>query len=111
MTPRRQIIALVLFSAACQKTPALPPPPPAVQVREVVQRAVPIDYQTWVGSLDGFVNTEIKPPVEGYVRNQMYRAGRYVGQGELLFLIDPRNYKAQADQAKSTLDGDVAALA
>src|SRR5258708_17150049 len=41
----------------------------------------------------------------------MYRAGRYVGQGELLFLIDPRNYKAQADQAKSTLAGDVAALA
>jgi membrane fusion protein (multidrug efflux system) len=111
MTPRRQIIALVLLSAACHKTTARPPPPPAVQVTDVVQRDVPIYYQMWVGSLDGFVNAEIKPPVEGYVRNQMYRAGRYVGQGELLFLIDPRNYKALADQAKSTLDRDVAALA
>jgi membrane fusion protein (multidrug efflux system) len=111
MTTQSQIVALVLVSAACHKTTARPPPPPSVQVTDVVQKDVPVHYHTWVGSLQGFVNTEIKPQVEGYVRNQMYREGRYVGQGELLFLIDPRNSKAQADQAKSTLDRDVAALA
>jgi membrane fusion protein (multidrug efflux system) len=111
MTTQRPILALVLFSAACHKTTARPPPPPAVQVADVVQRDLPVDYHTWVGSLHGFVNTEIKPQVEGYVRHQMYREGRYVGQGELLFLIDPRNSKALADRAKSTLERDVAALA
>src|SRR3981189_1161487 len=111
MTKHRQIVALLLAGAACHKATALPPPPPpAVQVTDVLQRDVPI-YREWVGSLDGFVNTDIKPQVEGYVRKQVYQEGTFVAQGELLFLIDPRNYKAIADQAKSTLDRDVAALA
>jgi RND family efflux transporter MFP subunit len=111
MPKHRQIMALLLAGAACHKVTAPPPPPPpAVQVANVLQRDVPI-YREWIGSLDGFVNTEIRPQVEGYVRKQVYREGTFVGQGELLFLIDPRNYKAVADQAKSTLDRDVAALA
>jgi RND family efflux transporter MFP subunit len=111
MTKHRQIVALLLAGAACHKATALPPPPPpAVQVTDVLQRDVPI-YREWVGSLDGFVNTDIKPQVEGYVRKQVYREGTFVAQGALLFLIDPRNYKAIADQAKSTLARDVAALA
>jgi membrane fusion protein (multidrug efflux system) len=111
MTKHRHIIALLLAGAACHKmTAPPPPPPPAVQVTGVLQRDVPI-YREWVGSLDGFVNTDIKPQVEGYVRKQVYREGTFVAQGELLFLIDPRNYKAIADQAKSTLERDVAALA
>jgi membrane fusion protein, multidrug efflux system len=111
MATQRQIIALVLFGAACHRTTARQPPPPTVQVTDVVQKDVPVRYIAWIGSLHGFVDTEIKPQVEGYVRNQMYREGRYVGQGELLFLIDPRDYQAQADQAKSALDRDVATLA
>src|SRR3981189_923663 len=111
MPKHRQIMALLLAGAACHKVTAPPPPPPpSVQVADVLQRDVPI-YREWIGSLDGFVNTEIRPQVEGYVRKQVYREGTFVGQGELLFLIDPRNYKAVADQAKSTLDRDVAALA
>src|SRR5467141_3909551 len=111
MPKHRQIVALLLASAACHKvTPPPPPPPPSVQVADVQQRDVPI-YREWVGSLDGFVNADIRPQVEGYVRKQVYREGAFVGQGELLFLIDPRNYKALTDQAKSTLDRDVAALA
>src|SRR5467141_536554 len=111
MPKHRQIVALLLAGAACHKVTAPPPPPPpAVQVTDVLQRDVPI-YREWIGSLDGFVNTEIRPQVEGYVRKQVYREGTYVGQGELLFLIDPRNYKALADQAKSALDRNMATLA
>jgi membrane fusion protein (multidrug efflux system) len=107
-----RIISLVclLASVACHKPPAPPPPPPTVQVVDVVQSDVPI-YREWVGTLDGFVNADIRPQVEGYVRKQAYREGTYVGQGDLLFLIDPRNYKALADQAKSTLDRNIATLA
>src|SRR5712664_506081 len=99
----------LLASVACRKPPP-PPPPPGVQVADVVQSDVPI-YREWVGTLDGLVNADIRPQVEGYVRKQAYREGTYVGQGELLFLIDPRNYKAVADQAKSALDRSMATLA
>src|SRR6267378_7882973 len=107
-----RIISLVwlLASVACHKPAAPPPPPPAVQVVEVVQRDVPI-YREWVGSLDGFVNADIRPQVAGYVREQVYREGAYVDRGQRLFLIDPRNYKALADQAKSVLQRNLATLA
>src|SRR5438105_15045543 len=97
--------------AACHKTAAPPaPPPPAVQVVEVEQADVPL-YRQWIGTLDGFVNADIRPQVEGYVRKQEYREGTRVGRGDLLFSIDPRNYQAVADQAKAALDRSIAALA
>ena len=102
--------ALLLALAACQKTPApAPPPPPAVQVAQVEQADVPI-YREWIGTLDGFVNADIRPQVEGYVREQVYREGRRVERGDLLFLIDARTYKAGADQAKASLDRNIASL-
>src|SRR5256885_6406081 len=96
--------------AACKKAAPPPgPPAPAVQVVEVQQSDVPI-YRQWVGTLDGFVNADIRPQVEGYVRKQEYREGTRVGRGDLLFSIDPRNYKALADQARATLTRNIAAF-
>jgi membrane fusion protein (multidrug efflux system) len=97
--------------AACHKAqPPAAPPAPTVQVSEVVQQDVPI-YRQWVGSLDGFVNADIRPQVQGYVLKQAYRDGAFVREGDLLFLIDQRNYRDLADQASSTLDRNIAALA
>src|SRR5438270_8912065 len=99
-----------LVFSACHKA-ALPQPlPPKVEVAEVMQMDVQIRRQ-WVATLDGFVNADIRPQVEGYVRKQAYRDGTRVGRGDLLFSIDPRNYQAVADQAKATLDRNMAALA
>ena len=110
MSTRIVLLAGLLASVACKKAAPPAPPPPAVQVAEVVQRDVPI-YREWVGSLDGFVNADIRPQVAGYVREQVYREGAYVDRGQRLFLIDPRNYKALADQAKSVLQRNLATLA
>jgi RND family efflux transporter MFP subunit len=109
---KRALVVVPLFANAACRKPAAPagPPPPAVQVAEVLVKDVSI-YREWVGSLDGFVNADIKPQVEGYVRKQVYREGAFVRQGELMFLIDPRNYKAVADQARSTVARNRAALA
>jgi RND family efflux transporter MFP subunit len=99
----------MLLIAARKKVPATPPPP-TVQVTEVLQQDVPI-YREWVGTLDGFVNADIKPQVAGYIQKQAYQEGSFVRQGAVLFLIDPRNYQDLADQAKSTLDHNIATLA
>lgn len=103
-------LASAILIAGCHKAPAPAPPPPTVQVTEVVQKDVPI-YREWVGTLDGFVNADIRPQVAGYIEKQVYREGTFVHDGQLLFLIDPRNYKDAADQAKSTLDRSLATLA
>ena len=45
-----------------------------VEVADVEQRDVPI-YFEWIGTLDGFVNADIKAQVSGYLLEQAYTGG------------------------------------
>jgi len=103
------VLVLALSLSGCRKGAAPAPPVPTVQVVPVIQKDVPI-YHEWVGSLDGFVNAEIKPQVTGYVMAQVFRDGAYVRGGDVLFLIDPRNYKDAAADAQATLNQAIALL-
>ena len=116
----RRLRAFALASAAgcvlaagtgCKNKEAPPVmPPPVVAVAPVIQKDVPI-YEDWVGTLDGFVNAQIRPQVEGYLLKQDYREGTFVKEGETLFEIDPRTFQAAYDQAKGNLAQYEATLA
>ncbi len=114
VTVRSVAVAAILAGlpgiVACKKKEAPPPPPPTVEVAPVVQKDVPI-FQEWIGSLDGFINAEIRPQIEGYVLRQTYREGFLVHAGDVLFEIDPRQFQATYDQAKGTLSQYEATLA
>jgi len=97
-------------ATACKKEAPPPPPPPTVEVAPVMQKDVPI-FQEWIGTLDGFVNAEIRPQIEGYVLRQVYREGFLVKAGDTLFEIDPRTFQASYDQAKGNLAQYEATLA
>ena len=73
--------------------------PPDVMVAQVEQRDVPI-YGEWIGTLDGFVNADVRAQVTGYLVRQDYKEGAFVNKGQLLFEIDPRPFQAALDQAK-----------
>ena len=94
------ILALLIAASACStaKSAAKPPQPITVEVAEVVQKDVPI-FKEWIGTLDGFVNADIKAEVSGYLVKQAYTEGTFVRQGELLFQIDSRPFQAALDQA------------
>jgi membrane fusion protein (multidrug efflux system) len=111
MKPRTvlALASVLLIAAACRKAAPPAPPPPAVQVTEVIQKDVPL-HQEWTGSLDGFVNAEIHPQVQGYVVKQVYREGSYVRAGDLLFDIDARQFRAVAIQQYGNLNRLIAAL-
>ena len=79
-----------------------PDAPLIVEVAKVEQRDVPI-YNEWIGTLDGYVNADIKAEVTGYLLKQDYTEGSFVRKGELLFEIDPRPFQAGVDQAKGQL--------
>ncbi len=86
----------------CGKKEAAAPPPPVVEVAPVIQQDVPV-YAEWIGTLDGFVNAEIRPQIEGYVLKRDYKEGSFVRAGETLFEIDPRQFQATYDQDKGTV--------
>src|SRR5262252_10615633 len=104
------LAALAALSAGCKKEAPPPPPPPAVEVAPVTQKDVPI-FREWIGSLDGFVNAEIRPQIEGYLLKQEYREGSLVLGGETLFQIDPREFQASLDQARGNVAQYQASLA
>ena len=60
---------------------------PEVAVAVVEQKDVPI-YGEWIGTLEGFVNADVRGQVTGYLVRQDYKEGA-CQDGQLLFEIDP----------------------
>src|SRR5271166_2078289 len=93
-------LALLLLPG-CEKKEEKPKAgPPEVLVAEVVQQNVPT-VADWVAQLNGPVNAEITPKVQGYLLRQDYQNGFFVKKGQLLFELDPRQYQASVEQAKA----------
>lgn len=102
------LLPFFLCLVGCKKK-SPPPPPPEVEVITVEPTNVPI-VEEWIGTLDGFVNAQIRAQVTGYLLKQDYAEGALVKKGDLLFEIDPRPFQAALDQAKSKLAQDQAQL-
>ncbi len=96
-------VFLLLAVAGCEKKEEAPKPmPPDVEVTNVVQRNIP-NFQEWVAQLNGQVNADITPKVQGYLLKRAYTEGFFVHKGQLLYEIDPRPFVAALDQAKATV--------
>ena len=59
-----KLAAALLLAGACARKEAPPARPVEVQVVPVVQMDVPVVGE-WIGTLDGSVNADIRPKVEG----------------------------------------------
>jgi membrane fusion protein (multidrug efflux system) len=89
--------------AGCKKAEAPAPPPPTVEVYAVEQRDVPI-YTESVGTLEADVNATISAQISGYLLSRSYAEGTPVTNGQTLFQIDDRTYKAALDQAQAKVN-------
>lgn len=76
------------------------PPPPQVTVAEVLQKNVK-EWDEFTGRLQAVETVEIRPRVSGYIDKVAFTEGSQVKRGDLLFVIDPRPYKAEYDRAAS----------
>jgi membrane fusion protein (multidrug efflux system) len=97
------------LSAGCHKKTSAPQPQ-EVQFITATPTNVPI-FEEWIGTLDGFVNAQIRAQVTGYLQTQNYAEGSEVKKGDLMFQIDPRPFQAALDQAKAKLAQDKAQAA
>ena len=103
---RFAVVMLVMIATClwlgCGSDEASSPKPPEVVVAEVVQQDVP-RFADWIGSAVGFNNATIRPQVKGYLLEIAYTQGTLVKEGELLFKIDPREFKAELASAQGQL--------
>ena len=62
------------------------------------------DFADFTGRSDAIPSVDIRPRTTGYLVEMPFKEGAEVKQGDLLFVIDPRPYKAQLDQAVGQVD-------
>jgi len=94
-------LAALGSTAGCKKPPP-PLPPPTVLVAPAVQQDLSLTAE-FVGTIDGYVNAEIRARVKGFLKTQDYQDGAFVKKGQLLFTIDPSEYQAAVAKAKGAL--------
>jgi multidrug efflux system membrane fusion protein len=107
-------VGLLAALAACSNNNAAPPhagmpPPPDVSVAAVVSKPVR-QWDAFTGRVAATDSVDVRARVSGYVQRIAFKEGDEVKQGELLFVIDPRPYKAALDNASAQLDRSRAAV-
>lgn len=106
------LMLALLTTAACsrnkvQAAPAMPAP--LVTVVKATAKDVP-QYLDEIGRNTAFESVTVTPQVGGRVVERLFQDGDNLQKGQLLFVVDPRPYKAQVDSAQATLAQAKAAL-
>lgn len=73
---------------------------PPVSSAVVLQKAV-TETQEFSGRLEAIEIVEIRPRVSGYITAVNFKPGAEVKKGDVLFVIDPRPYQAEADRTQA----------
>jgi multidrug efflux system membrane fusion protein len=82
---------------------AAPPEPPSIPVSRPVVREV-TEYVDFTGRTEAVQSVDVRPRTTGYLVEMPFKEGSEVKKGVLLFVIDPRPYQAQYDQAVGLVD-------
>lgn len=96
------LAAALLLSGCGPQLPSREPPTPTVEVMQIHARAVPNVIEV-PGRIEPVRSAEVRARVDGIVERLLYQEGRDVEAGAPLFLIDPRDRRAQVDQARASL--------
>lgn len=81
--------------------------PPKVTVVKPVQQEV-TRYLEYTGTSAALEYVEIRARVTGFLEKVCFEPRAKVKAGDLLFLIDPRQFQAEADEAQAKLDANKA---
>lgn len=78
------------------------PPPPQVTVAHPLERKI-AGWSEFTGQFSAVDYVEIRAQVSGYLTEIHFTDGQIVKKGDLLFVIDPRPYEIQLQQAQAQL--------
>jgi len=100
----RPLLGLLLL-AGCSKNDPPPPPPVPVTVATVERRPVPFELAA-TGTVEPLQTVAVQAQVGGTLRRVGFKEGDEVKQGQVLFELDARPYRAALDQALAALARD-----
>jgi len=98
------LAAAAATTVACKKGPSGPPRGGPVEVSVVTVQPERIVLTTELpGKTSPYLVAEVRPQVNGLIRERAFEEGSNVKAGDLLYQIDPAQYQAAYDQAKAAL--------
>lgn len=88
----------------CDSAGSQPPqmPVPTMTVAQPVRKQI-VEWDAYTGRLEAIDFVEIRARVSGYLQTIHFDEGQIVDQGDLLFVIDPRPFQAELNQASAAL--------
>jgi membrane fusion protein (multidrug efflux system) len=108
-TPIILSLILVLAAACSDDKPQQPTPPPVAEVI-TINSAPATTGHDYTASLQGKVDVEIRPQVDGFLDKVLIDEGAYVTAGQLLFKINDQPYREQLNNAIANLKSAEAQL-
>src|SRR5438552_9677780 len=94
---------VLLTGRGCKKASVTQRPALPVNVVTVAEKEVN-EWDEFTGRLDPVESVEIRPRVSGYITEIHFQAGAIVKKDDLLYVIDPRPYKADFDRAAAEVE-------
>ena len=85
------------------------PPPPSVTVARPVQQSV-TDYIEETGTTEAVQQAEVRAQVTGFLEQIKFEPGDEVSYGDVLYVIQQREFQAKLDAAQAELDAQKAEL-
>jgi RND family efflux transporter MFP subunit len=99
-------VVLSLWMVGCDKAPSGPQAAPSAPLVTVgkVEELMMIEQEDLSGRVESVESVEIRPRVSGYITEVRFQSGQLVRKGDVLFVIDPRPFRAALQKAKADLD-------
>lgn len=97
------LLAVLLAGCGDSNTYVEPPPPQVTVATPVIQDVT--SYLEFTGTTAAIDHAEARARVAGVLESLHFTPGTYVEQGDLLFVIDPRQYEAELQAAEAELAG------
>lgn len=101
------LLGLITLPSCQKKDKETSTTPISVNAIKLSTHEIPV-YIDYIGITNAINTVTIRARVKGFLTQVDFVEGSFVKKGELLFIIDPRTYKAQLDQAKAQLDLSIA---
>lgn len=106
-----RIVQMLLFGAgmltlaACDISPAPQPPrqEASVKIARPLQQEI-TEWDEYTGRIEAIESVDVRARVGGYLEKINFKAGARVKKGDLLFVIDPKPFKAQLNYANAELE-------
>lgn len=97
------VLLIVVALAGCEEPNTyVEPPPPRVSVAQPLVEDI-IDYLEMTGSTVASARVDVRARVSGELQSMHFQPGTDVEAGDLLFVVDPREYEAELEAARAEL--------